>query len=75
MNELEKILSSMHPEIDFSAHHDLLDDGILDSIDIVTLVGEIDEVYGIQVPLEEITPENFSSVEAIYQMIERLRGQ
>ena len=75
MNELEKILSSMHPEIDFSVRRHLIDDGILDSIDIVTLVGEIDEVYGIQVPLEEITPENFSSVEAIYHMIERLRGQ
>ncbi len=74
MNELVKILSSIHPEIDFSARHDLLDEGILDSIDIVTLVGEIDEAYKIQVPIEEITPENFSSVEAIYKMIQRLRG-
>ena len=75
MKELISILTELHPELDFSAPHDLVKEGILDSIDIVTLIGEIDEVYGIQVPLEEITPENFSSVEAIYQMIERLRGQ
>ena len=74
MNELEKILSDMHPEIDLSLPHDLVGEGILDSIDIVTLIGEIDEGFGIRVPIEEITPENFSSVEAIYEMIERLRG-
>ena len=74
MNELEKILSDMHPEIDFSQSHDLVGEGILDSIDIVTLIGEIEERFGVRISIDELTPENFSSVGAIRKMIERLRG-
>ena len=74
MKRLEKILSELHPEVDFEAPHHLIEERILDSIDVVTLVGEIDEAYGIRVPVEELTPENFASVEAIYKLIERLRG-
>ena len=74
MNRLKKILSELHPEVDLDAPHQLVEDRILDSIDIVTLVGEIDEVYGVRVPVEELTPENFASIQAIYEMIERLRG-
>ena len=73
MKGLISILTELHPEIDFSLPHDLIGEGILDSIDVVTLVGEIDECFGVRVPLEELTPENFSSVEAIGRMIERLR--
>ena len=73
MKELEKILASLHPEMDFSSPHRLVDEGILDSIDIVTLVGEIDEIYGVSIPVEQIVPENFESVESIYKMIQRLR--
>ena len=74
MNEIRKMLASLHPEVDFTLQHRLVEEGILDSIDIVTLVGEIDEKYGVLVPVEEITPENFDSIESIYKMIERLRG-
>ena len=73
MKRLKKILSELHPEVDFDAPHSLIDERILDSIDVVTLVGEIGEVYGVRVPVEELTPENFASAEAIYKLIERLR--
>ena len=74
MQRLKKILSELHSEVDFDAPHHLIDERILDSIDIVTLVGEIDEAYGVRVPVEELTPENFASAEAIYKLVERLRG-
>ena len=74
MERLKKTLRELHPEVDFDVPHRLLDERILDSIDVVTLVGEIDEAYGVRVPVEELTPENFASAEAIYNMIERLRG-
>ena len=74
MIKLKKILSELHPEVDFDAPHHLIEERILDSIDVVTLVGEIDEAYGIRVPVEELTPENFASVKNIYKLIERLRG-
>lgn len=73
MKRLKKILSELHPEVNFDESHQLVEDRILDSIDIVTLVGEIDDTYGVRVPVEELTPENFSSMQAIYKMIERLR--
>ena len=74
MKRLKKILSELYPEVDFDAPHHLVRDGMLDSIDVVTLVGEIDEAYGVRVPIEELTPENFASAEDIYKMIERLQG-
>ena len=74
MKKLISLMTELHPEVDFTSEHELIGEGILDSIDIVTLVGEIDESFGVRVPIEEITPENFSSVESISRMIERLRG-
>ena len=74
MIKLKKILSELHPEVDFDAPHHLIEERILDSIDVVTLVGEIDEAYNLRVPVEELTPENFASVKTIYKLIERLRG-
>ena len=74
MTKLLEILSALHPEIDFRAPHRLIDERILDSIDIVTLVGDINDSYDVNLPIEEITPENFNSVDAIYDMIRRLRG-
>lgn len=72
MEKLLSILNDLHPDVDFAATGDLVDDGILDSLDIVTLVTEIHAEYDVAIPAEEIVPENFNSVEAIMQLIQRL---
>lgn len=72
MEKLLEILSSLHSEVDFENTSDLVDDGILDSLDIVALVTEIDAEMGISIPAEEIVPENFNSVQALMALIERL---
>lgn len=72
MEKLLEILSSLHPEVDFENTSDLVDDGILDSLDIVALVTEIDAEMGVSIPAEEIVPENFNSVQALMALIERL---
>ena len=72
MEKLLEILSSLHPEVDFENTSDLVDDGILDSLDIVALVTEIDAEMGVSIPAEEIVPENFNSAEALMTLIERL---
>ena len=72
MEKLLKILSSLHPDVDFSTTEGLVDEGILDSLDIVTLVTEIDAELGVTVPAEEILPENFNSAAALYDLITRL---
>ncbi len=72
MEQLLNILSSLHPEVDFENTEDLVDDGILDSLDIVAIVTEIDAEMGVSIPAEEIVPENFNSVKALMELIERL---
>ncbi len=72
MNKLIELLSELHPDVDFNTADSLVDDGILDSLDIVALVAAIDTGYGIVLPAEEIVPENFNSVKALWALIMRL---
>lgn len=75
MDELLEILQNMHPEVDFDASDRLVDDKVLDSFDIVTLISEIYESFGVAVPAEEIVPENFNSAQALYALIQRLEDE
>ena len=72
MQTLLDILSELHPEVDFEAADRLIDDKILDSFDIVTLVAEIDAEFDVAIPAEELIPENFNSAQSLYALIERL---
>lgn len=72
MEELLDILKELHPEVDFETCDTLIDGKILDSIDIVTLVAEIGSEFDVEVPAEELTPENFNSAKALWAMIQRL---
>ena len=72
MEKLLEILSELHSDVDFANTEDLVDDGILDSLDIVTLVTEIDAEFGVTIPAEEIIPENFNSARALMELITRL---
>jgi acyl carrier protein len=72
MEKLIEILTELHPEVDFNTATELIDDGVLDSLDIVSLVAAIDTEFGVVVPAEEIIPENFNSADAIFELITRL---
>ena len=72
MEKLIAILQSLHPDVDFYENDSLVDDGILDSLDIVTLVTEINAEFDVTIPAEEIVPENFNSAEALMELITRL---
>ena len=72
MTELLEILENLHPEVDFDTCTTLIDDKILDSFDIVTLVAEIDAEFDVAIPAEELVPENFNSAKALYDLIEKL---
>ena len=58
MEKLIEILTSLHPDVDFENNDALIDDGILDSLDIVSLVTEINAEFDVTIPAEEIIPEN-----------------
>ena len=66
--KIEKILLSLIPDIRLDSDS-LVDDGMLGSLDIVTLITEIDDEFGIRIPPEEIIPENFNSVMAISALV------
>lgn len=72
MEKLIAILSSLHPDVDFESNDSLIDDGILDSLDIVTLVTEINATFDVIIPAEEVVPENFNSAAALMELITRL---
>ncbi len=72
MEKLIEILSELHPDIDFAIEDNLIERGILDSFDIVTLIAEIYDAYGVTIKAEYILPENFKSAEALWQLITNL---
>lgn len=75
MEDLLEILRDLHPDIDFEKEKGLIDDGILDSFDIVTLISEISENFDVTISAEHIVPENFNSAQAIYALIEKLEEE
>ncbi len=75
MEALLNILSNLHPDVDFTRAGRLIDDKVLDSFDIVTIIAEVDNEYGVAIPAEEIVPENFNSAEALYGLIKRLMDE
>jgi acyl carrier protein len=72
MEQLLEILKELHEDVDFETEEGLVDDGILDSLDIVTLITEINDAFNISIPAEEIIPDNFNSAAAIWALIEKL---
>lgn len=71
MDELIRILSETCPGVDFKKETALVDDGLLDSFDIVTIVSEIMDVFSVDISVEDLIPENFNSAEAIWDLIEK----
>lgn len=74
MQKLLSILTKLKPGTDFAAADRLVDDRILDSFDIVMLVGELNDVYGISISFEHLTSANFNTASAMLELIEKLRS-
>lgn len=67
------ILSDLHPEVsDFEPIKDLVHSGLLNSLDIVTLIGELSDAFDITIPPSEIIYENFDSVDGLVGMVNKL---
>lgn len=75
MEELMKILEELRPDVDFDSEKSLVDGGVLDSFDIVSLVGELSDAFDIEIQPNHLIPENFNSREAIWALIEQLQDQ
>ena len=72
MEKLLEILEDIPPDADYETCTTLIDDGILDSFAILSIVAELEDVFGISVTPAEIVPENFNSAQALWAMVQRL---
>lgn len=75
MEELLEILEDINPSIDYENVTDLIDGKRLDSLEIVTLVTEISDVFDIDVTPKWLVPANFNSVEALWNMIQKIKEE
>ncbi len=74
MEKIYDILQNLRPEFDYRASKDFICDGLLDSLDVVSLISELEETFGILIDALDILPENFSSVETIAEVVKKNGG-
>ena len=73
MEKLIKELSNIIPFVNFEEENQLISSGKLDSLSLVSIMLMINETYGVEIPIEFMTPENFDSASAIYAIIQKLQ--
>lgn len=73
MEKIVSILNKYNDCIDYEKETGLLTNGVIDSVGLVTVVAELEEAFQIDIPLDEMVPENFDSVKDIWGMIIRLK--
>ena len=74
MDKLIEILEDIQPGVDFRNCDTLIEDGLLDSFAILSIVSELQDEFGISITPAEIIPENFNSAKALWAMVCRLKG-
>lgn len=72
MKEIIDLLNKMKPGIDFENTQNLLESGILDSLEVVTLITEISEYFNIEIEPDDVDPDNFESAETIWNMVKKI---
>ena len=75
MEKLLELLAGIRPDVNFENETALIDDGILDSFDVVSIISEIDDNFDVQIRISELDPENFNSVQAIWALIQSLKSE
>ncbi len=75
MEELIEKLKEIRDDIDFKTETKMVESGLLASFDIIQIVAMISEEYDVKVPISELIPANFNSVEALYAMIQKLEDE
>ncbi len=75
MEELLEILSDIRPDVDFENETQLIDGKILNSFDIISIVGDVNDEFDVEISAADLVAENFNSAKAIYAMICRLQEE
>jgi len=72
MDKVLEILEEIKSGVDFENEKGLIDNDILDSFDILSIVGELEDTFDIEVTPVDIVPSNFNSAESLWAMVQRL---
>lgn len=75
LKKLLEILIDINEDVDFENEKALVDDGLIDSFDITSIITALDETYDIRIEASEIEPENFNSIEAILDTVKRYQAK
>ena len=70
--QILEILNDINEDVDYETETALIDDGILDSFDIVSLVSELNSNFDINITVVDLVPENFNTLSAMTALVERL---
>ena len=69
------MLEELNPEVDYQTEEHLIDNHLLDSLAILSLIGDIEDEFDVEVPTVEIIPSNFNSAKAIWALIQKLKEE
>lgn len=72
-DQVLKILKGVRKDVDFEGATALIDDGILDSFDIISIVSDLNDEFDVDITADELEPENFNTVDAIVELIKSLQ--
>ena len=76
MEELMELLASLKPEIDFETEKELIDDGLLESFDVIQIVTSLMDEFDVDIDADDIEPENLNDLDAICALVEsKLAGR
>jgi len=73
--QLLKLLKEIRPDVDFENEKKLIDNGVLDSFDIISTVQEMNDAFGVEIDVEDLEPANFNTIEAMMELIEKLQSE
>lgn len=75
MEDLIRIMTEVRPDIDFATATTLIDDNMIDSLNIISIVTEVNDFFGIEINVNDLVPENFNSAAALYELVEKLQNE
>ncbi len=75
MEDLIRIMNEIRPDLDFTKEDKLIDEDILDSFDIISIVSEVNDFFGIEINVNDLLPENFNSAAALYDLIQKMKDR
>lgn len=73
MEKMLTILEGIRPDVDFKSEKKLIDASVLDSFDIIAIVSEFNEAFDIEIDAADLEPENFNSIEAMWELIQEMQ--